>query len=89
MPTTTAINITSSATIASGAGKLEGFYVNSTSSGAFKIWDNTENSGSPISGIITPAIGSHFLFGAEGTTGIHVEGRAGTFDVTFFLRNAD
>lgn len=76
-------------TILSGAGVVDGFYVNSTSSGVIRLWNNTTNSGEPISGNITPAIGSHNLFGLEGTVAIHVEIISGTINATFLVRDMD
>lgn len=37
-------------------------YVASTSAGTIQFFDSTDNSGTPITGIITPAVGNHNLF---------------------------
>lgn len=74
-------NRTASATIKTGAGVLRGMYVNSTTAGTIKLWDNTAASGTVINNTITPAIGYHKLGDVAFITGLHAE-IGGTLDVT-------
>lgn len=55
-------NLTATANIAKASGELLGFYVNSTTSGTIQFYDSaTTTTSTPITGVITPAIGWHFL----------------------------
>ena len=86
---TIAINRTSSGALTSGPAVLEGFYVNSTTSGTVKFWNNTTGvSGENLTGTITPAIGHHNLFGMKGTVALYAD-FGGTADITFFIRDED
>lgn len=78
-------NITASTKIKEGDGVLVGMYVNSTSSGTIKFWDNTAGSGTVINNTITPAIGYHDLGEAAFTTGLYAT-IANTLDVTLYWR---
>lgn len=86
-------NLTSSGAVFTGEGVLEGMYVNSTSSGAFKL----VNAGSAtytdtdvaIGGVITPAVGYHYLGNIHSTPGIYLWGTAGTFNVTLHIKESD
>lgn len=75
------VNLTASGAITPGAGRLVGFYVNSTTSGTIVLRDGGA-SGTAISGTITPAVGWHF-FPAACSTGIYATIGA-TINVTFF-----
>jgi hypothetical protein len=80
---TTAVNLTASALVKTGAGTLVGMYVNSTSAGTIKFWDNTAGSGTVINNTITPAIGYHPLGGGGFTTGLYAT-IGGTLNVTLY-----
>lgn len=78
-------NRTSSALIKTGAGVLCGMYVNSTSSGTIKFWDNTSAAGTVINNTITPAIGYHDLGDVAFNTGLYAT-IANTLDVTLHYK---
>lgn len=51
-------NATATGNVQSVSGAILGFYVNSTSSGTIQFYDSaTTGTGTPITGVITPAIG--------------------------------
>lgn len=75
-------NITASGVVKNGPGKLRGMYVNSTSSGTVKLYDNTAASGTVIHNTITPAVGWHWFGDEAFVTGVYAT-IAGTIDVTF------
>lgn len=77
------VNLTASALVLTGAGRLRGMYVNSTSAGTIKLWDNTAASGTIINNTITPAVGYHDLGNASVGTGIYAT-IGGTLDVTLY-----
>ena len=53
-------NMTASANVKSSQGAMLGFYVNSTTSGTIQFYDDSATgTTTPISGVITPAIGFH------------------------------
>lgn len=82
---TTPSNLTASTNaIRTGAGILVGMYVNSTSAGTIKIYDNTAQSGTVLNNTITPAIGYHPLGNASFSTGLSVT-VGGTLDVTLYF----
>lgn len=74
-------NITASTLIKTGYGKLKGMYVNSTSTGTIKFWDNTSAATTVINNTITPAIGYHNLGDVDFNTGLYAT-IANTLDVT-------
>lgn len=74
-------NLSASALIKTGQGSLCGMYVNSTSAGTIKFWDNTSAAGTVINNTITPAIGYHNLGSVAFTTGLYAT-IGGTLDVT-------
>lgn len=74
-------NKTASGLIKTGYGVLKGMYVNSTSSGTIKLYDNTAASGTVINNTITPAVGYHALGDVAFTTGLYAT-IGGTLDVT-------
>lgn len=78
-------NLTASSLIDTGVGALIGMYVNSTSSGTIKLWDNTSAAGSVINNTITPAVGWHALGNAAYGTGLYVT-IGGTLDVTLYYQ---
>lgn len=81
---TTTSNISASTSaIRTGTGILRGMYVNSTSSGTIKIYDNTAQSGTILNNTITPAIGWHNLGDAAFATGLSVT-IGSTLDVTLY-----
>lgn len=80
------LNTTASGQIKGSTGKLYGFYVNSTSSGTIKLWDNTSASGAVILNTVTPAAGPH-MFSEPITfqTGLFLT-VGGTINVTFIYK---
>lgn len=74
-------NITASALVKTGQGSLVGMYVNSTTAGTIKLWDNTAGSGTVINNTITPAIGYHALGDIAFSTGLYAT-IGSTLDVT-------
>lgn len=76
-------NITASTLVRTGTGILVGMYVNSTSSGTIKFWDNTSGATTVINNTITPAIGWHNLGNASFGTGLYAT-IANTLDVTLY-----
>ena len=81
-------NISASALIKSGAGRLKGFIVNSHSSGKLKLWDNTAGSGTVILGEITFAAGSGLVFNlpdVEFSSGLYAT-VTNTADITIFWK---
>ena len=64
-------NLTASALIKTGQGVLIGMYVNSTSAGTIKFWDNTSAATTVINNTITPAIGYHNLGSVAFNTGLY------------------
>lgn len=87
---TRAVNLTSSGVIAAGECWLDGFYVNSTSSGAFNLLNRATagytSTGGTLVGTITPSAGFHNTLGMHATAGLYCWGTAGTFNVTFLVR---
>jgi hypothetical protein len=86
------VNLTSSAVLAAGECVVEGFYVNSTSSGVLKLYNHPSaatESNQVIGGFLTPAAGFHNLLGLTATAGLYVGVPSGTINVTFLLRSAD
>lgn len=76
-------NLTASALIKTGSGILTGMYVNSTTAGTIRFYDNTSAAGTVINNVITPAIGYHSLGGANFSTGLFAT-IGGTLDVTLY-----
>jgi len=76
-------NLTASALVKTGSGSLKGMYVNSTTGGTIKFWNNTSAAGGVINNTITPAIGYHNLGNANFTTGLYAT-IANTLDVTLY-----
>lgn len=55
-------NLTASANVKSGQGAMIGFYVNSTTSGTIRFYDDASTgTTTSITGVITPAIGMNYL----------------------------
>lgn len=83
MPENTYKNMTATGAVKTGFGRLVGMYVNSTSAGTVKLWDNTSAAGTVINNTITPAIGYHNLGNISFNTGCFAT-IGGTLDVTFY-----
>jgi hypothetical protein len=76
-------NLTASANVKPNEGFLLGFYVNSTSAGTIQLYDDpSTGTTTPMSGVITPAIGFH-RFPAAFATGLNVV-IGSTLNVTMF-----
>jgi hypothetical protein len=69
--TGTPVNLTASAAVKTGAGRVLGVYVASTSSGTFKLWDNTAGSGTVIVNTTTPTAGQFIRIDADFSTGLY------------------
>lgn len=80
---TTYLNITASTLVRTGTGILVGMYVNSTSAGTIKFWDQTSAAVPVLNNTITPAIGYHVLGNASFLTGLYAT-IGGTLDVTLY-----
>lgn len=81
-------NLSASALVKTGTGRLFGFIVNSHSSGTLKLWDNTAGSGGVLLNTITFAAGPVFVplpFAVEFTTGLYAT-VGGTIDLTIFWK---
>ena len=80
-------NISASALIKTGAGRLKGFSVNSHSSGTLKLWDNTSAATTVLLNTITfnagPAV--FVLPDVEFGTGLYAT-VGGTADITIFWK---
>jgi len=76
------VNLTASGALSTGACRILGFYVNSTSSGTIVFSKGIVTGGTAVSGTITPAIGWH-RFPADMPTGAYVT-IANTLNVTVF-----
>lgn len=76
------VRLTATGTVKAVGGRIVGFYVASTSSGTLVFRDGGE-SGTQISGTVTPAAGFH-AWPASFATDLHVT-VANTIDVTFFV----
>lgn len=76
-------NISASALVKTGSGKISGIVVNSHTSGTIKVWDNTSAAGTVLFNTITLAVGERFipLYDANFTTGCYVT-IGGTADIT-------
>lgn len=79
----TPVNVTATGLLATGSGRVVGFYVNSTSSGVIAFRDGG-SSGTVLSGSITPAIGFHW-FPAAYATNLHVTLVSGSINLTAFI----
>lgn len=78
------VNLTASALVKTGYGVLVGMYVNSTTAGTIKLWDNTSGATTVINNTITPAVGWHNLGTANFKTGLFAT-IGGTLDVTLYF----
>jgi hypothetical protein len=81
-------NISASALIKTGAGRVKGFMVNSHSSGTLKLWDNTSAATTVLLNTITFAAGSGLMFNlpdVEFGTGLYAT-IGGTADITIFWK---
>ena len=74
-------NLTASVVVKADEGILVGMYVNSTTAGTIKFWDNTSAATTVINNTITPAIGYHNLGNVSFNTGLYAT-IGGTLDVT-------
>lgn len=76
-------NLTASALVKTGSGVLVGMYVNSTTAGTIKFWNQTSAAVPVLNNTITPAIGYHNLGNANFTNGLYAT-IGGTLDVTLY-----
>lgn len=88
--TTYVKNLSASAAICVGECWLEGYYVNSTSSGTLKLWHGTGQTdlGQPISNTRTPTIGWYPMAGLHTTAGLYAD-TGNTIDISFHIRETD
>ena len=81
-------NLSGSALIKTGAGRVKGFMVNSHSSGTLKLWDNTSAATTVLLNTITFAAGSGLMFNlpdVEFSTGLYAT-VGGVADITIFWK---
>lgn len=81
-------NLSASALIKTGAGRVKGFMVNSHTSGTLKLWDNTSAATTVLLNTITFAAGSGLMFNlpdVEFGTGLYAT-IGGTADITIFWK---
>jgi len=83
------VNLTGSGVIIAGAGVLSSMYVNSTSTGILKFYNNLTGTGTVLGGQMTPAIGFHNLGNVKFSTGCYMQLVSGTIDVTLHIKNSD
>lgn len=78
-------NITASAMVKEGAGRLVGIFVASTTSGTIKVWDNITATAPVIVNTFTPAAATYYPFpDATFTRGLFIT-LANTIDCTIFF----
>lgn len=82
-PDASETNLSASALIKTGSGRVHGIVVNSHTSGTLKLWDNTAASGTVLFETITLAAGERWIpfFGATFGTGLYLT-IGGTANVT-------
>lgn len=82
-PEATDVNLTASALVKTGSGRVQGVVVNSNTSGTLKLWDNTAASGSVVINTYTFPAGSSTipLFGMSFSTGLYAT-IGGTADIS-------
>ena len=80
-------NLTASALVKTGAGRVKGWSVNSHTSGTLKLWDNTSAATTILLNTITFAAGPSVtsLPDVEFSTGLYAT-IAGTLDITIFWK---
>jgi hypothetical protein len=80
------VNLTASALVKTGSGKVAGVVINSHTSGTLKIWDNTSAAGTVLFDTITFGVGERNIdfFGANFTTGCYVT-IGGTANITLMF----
>jgi hypothetical protein len=80
-------NLTASGVVIGGPGILSGMYVNSTSSGTVKLYNNASAAtGDVIFNTITPAIGYHYLGDVQASVGVYASMAGTARDITFFIK---
>jgi len=85
-PDASGINLTASAIVKTGSGRLQGVVINSHTLGTLKLWDNTAGSGTVLFNTITFAAGERWIpfFGATFSTGCYAT-IGGTADITLMF----
>lgn len=80
------VNLTASALVKTGSGKIAGVVINSHTSGTLKLWDNTSAAGTVLFNTITFAAGERWIpfFDANFTTGLYAT-IGGTANITLML----
>lgn len=70
-PDASEVNLTASALVKTGSGRLQGVVINSHTSGTLKLWDNTAASGTVIHETMLFAVGERWIpfFGETFGTG--------------------
>ena len=76
-------NLTASGQVKAGPGTLVGMYVNSTSSGTIKFWDDPAAANTVMNNTITPAVGWHDLGAGNFKIACYAT-IGGTLDVTIY-----
>lgn len=82
-PDASSVQLSASALVKTGAGRVQGIIVASHTSGTIKLWDNTAGSGTVLVDTITLAVGERFinLLGMNFATGLYVT-IGGTANIT-------
>lgn len=79
-------NMSASALVKSGQGRINGIFVATTSSGTFKVWDNTSAATTILINTTTPAAASMILLpDVRFETGLYIT-IANTLDITVFYQ---
>jgi hypothetical protein len=87
------VNLTGSGgVVIAGEGILDSMYVNNTSSGTLRLFSSptqAANEGGVMAGLITPAIGFHYLGNLHSTIGVYALMDGVSLDITFHVRETD
>jgi len=85
-PDASETNLSASALIKTGSGRVQGIVINSHTSGTLKLWDNTAASGTVMFETITFAAGERWIpmFGASFATGLYAT-IGGTANITIMF----
>lgn len=77
------MNLTASAQVMSGPGRIVGIFVASTTAGTFKLWDALTATGDVVVNTTTPVAGGFYPIPARCVIGAYLT-ISGTIDLTVF-----
>lgn len=82
-PDASEINLTASALVKTGSGRVQGIVINSHTAGTLKLWDSLTATGTVMFETITLAVGERFIpmYGATFGTGLFIT-IGGTANIT-------